>query len=214
MKRLQGDIKMLQKKPLELIDAKPDPDDMLTWYFIIKGPPDSHYTGGMYIGKIMHNPEYPFKAPDFMMLTPNGRFEINKKICLTNSGYHSESWSAMWNISTILLGFISIMADDSTSGISHIKRSEAERQALAKGSMEFNNKNLKKQIDMFEDFVNGTRKMPKSKEEKEKEKKEKKAKKDKEKKETEDTDQVDQVNEDVVEEIVVEKKRKSKKSKE
>lgn len=32
--------------------------------------------------------EYPFKPPEVYMLTPSGRFEINKKICLSISSFH------------------------------------------------------------------------------------------------------------------------------
>ena len=149
VKRLQGDAKILAKHPVEGIDAYQDDKDMLIWYFLLEGPVDTHYEGGLYIGKVMHSPEYPFKAPDFMMLTPTGRFEIGKKICMTNSGYHSESWSSMWNIRSILLGFISIMSDDTTSGISHIKKSKAERQVLAKESQKFNETYHKDIYDIF-----------------------------------------------------------------
>lgn len=152
-KRLQGDMKLLKKQPLDHVHAAPDPDNMLIWYFMVKGPKDSHYANGHYIGKIMHSPDYPFKAPDFMMLTPNGRFATEKKICLTNSGYHSESWSAIWNIRSIMLGFISIMMDDSTGGISHIKRSKEERLEMAKASASYNIKYYGKVYGLFEEFI-------------------------------------------------------------
>ena len=83
-KRLNGDLRLLAKEPLDNIETYPDEDNILIWYFLIKGPEDSPYNNGLYIGKILHNPEYPLKPPDFMMLTPNGRFSINKKICILN----------------------------------------------------------------------------------------------------------------------------------
>jgi len=140
-KRLVGDLKLLAKEPLENIETYPDDNDILTWYFLIKGPEDSPYKDGWYIGKILHNPEYPLKPPDFMMLTPNGRFSINKKICMTNTGYHTDSWSPMWSIKAILIGFLSIMLSDVDTGISHIKKSDEERQSFALSSHEFNTTN-------------------------------------------------------------------------
>jgi ubiquitin-protein ligase len=137
-KRLANELKLLQKDPIEMIETYPDEKDNLVWYFLVRGPDETDYKGGYYIGKLLHNPEYPIKAPDYMMLTPSGRFEINKKICLTNSGYHSESWSAIWNIRTMLGAFLSIMADDSTSGLSHIKKSPEERRQQAKDSVNYN----------------------------------------------------------------------------
>lgn len=32
--------------------------------------------------------DYPFKPPEVYMLTPSGRFEVNKKICLSISSFH------------------------------------------------------------------------------------------------------------------------------
>jgi len=185
-KRLANELKMLQKDPLELIDTYPDEKDNLVWYFLVKGPDDTDYKGGYYIGKLLHNPEYPIKAPDYMMFTPSGRFEINKKICLTNSGYHSESWSAIWNMRTMLGAFGSIMADDTTSGLSHIKQSPSERQQKAKDSVSYNVKHHKDIFIKFERFVNpdGTVKTDddlKKESDEAKEKKEKKEKKKKEK---------------------------------
>ncbi len=181
MKRFVGDAKLIKKTPLDNVDVFQDNTDMLTWYFLLKGAPETDYENGLYIGKIMHNPEYPFKAPDFMMLTPNGRFDIGKKICLTNSGYHQESWSAMWNIRSLLEAFLSIMSDDSTSGISHILKTKHERQTMAKDSFAYNETYHKEVYHTFTRFVDGTDpvmdKINKKKEEKEKKKKEKEKKK-------------------------------------
>lgn len=152
-KRLQGELKMLQKDPMELIDTYPDEKDCLIWYFMVRGPTDTDYQNGFFIGKILHSPDYPNKGPDFMMLTPNGRFETNRKICLTNSSFHSESWSPIWNISTILVGFLSIMADDTTHGIAHIKRTPAERKLMAKESFAYNMQYHKDILANFTRFV-------------------------------------------------------------
>jgi len=139
-KRLIGDLRLIQKDPMEYLDAYPDETNLLIWHFVVKGPSFSDFNGGYYLGKIMHNPEYPFKAPDFMMLTPNGRFMDNKKICLSNSGYHSSEWSAMWNVKSILTGFLSIMLDDKEHGISHIHESKTVRTKLALDSISYNKK--------------------------------------------------------------------------
>jgi len=153
-KRLNGDLRLLAKEPLDNIETYPDEDNILIWYFLIKGPEDSPYNNGLYIGKILHNPEYPLKPPDFMMLTPTGRFKTNSKICMTNTGYHTESWSPMWSIKSILIGFLSVMLSDIDSGISHIKMSEEERIELAIGSHEYNETYYTDIFNKFSKFVN------------------------------------------------------------
>ena len=153
MKRLKGDYKLFKKNPHPYVDAFPDPKNVLNWYFMIKGPEDSHYKGGYYLGMIMHDKEYPIKPPDFMMLTPSGRFIADKKICMTNSGYHLSDWSPMWTTQAILIGFLSIMVDDVDKGISHILRSKEEREYLAKQSISFNKAKYPGIIKKFKRFI-------------------------------------------------------------
>ena len=184
MKRLMNDIRMLDKDPFDCIDYYVDQDNMLQWHFLLHSDEKNKfdaYTGGEYIGKILHHPEYPFKPPDFMMLTPNGRFVENKKICLSNTGYHSNEWSAMWNIKSILVGFLSIFLDDDENGISHIHRPESERICLAKQSIDYNKKHHK---ELYENLLQQrVRRLEtlKKLEEKKKKKEIKKLKKNKEK---------------------------------
>ena len=165
-KRLLGEIKLLKKDPHEYIDVSPDDKDLLIWHFLIKGPEFSDFKGGYYIGKIMHNPEYPLKPPDFMMMTPSGRFEIGHKICLSNTGYHTSEWTPMWNIHTILTGFLSIMLDDKEHGISHIHYSKEQREEYARQSTEYNKKNHQSLIKNFTRFLDddgNPRQQPESK---------------------------------------------------
>ena len=152
-KRLIGEIKLLKKDPHKYIEVAPDEKDLLVWYFLVKGPEFSEFNGGYYIGKIMHNPEYPLKPPDFMMMTPSGRFNVGTKICLSNSSYHSDEWSALWNIHTILTGFLSIMLDDKEHGISHIHCTKGEREMHAKNSIEYNKKNHPGILKLFSRFL-------------------------------------------------------------
>lgn len=152
-KRLLGDLRLLKKDPHQFIDVFPDEADLLTWYFLIKGPDESDYKNGYYIGKIMHNPEYPLKAPDFVMLTPSGRFMPDQKICMTNTGFHQSDWSPLWSVHAILTGFLSIMLDDKEHGISHIFNSKEERQMYANDSIQYNKTNFPKLVKQFTRFL-------------------------------------------------------------
>ena len=149
-KRSVNEKKLLDNEPLGYITAYPKEDNPLIWYILVAGQKGTHYEGGHYIGEIHHSPKYPAEPPDYIMRTPSGRYEINKKICLSNSGYHKGEWSATWNIHTILIAFYSIWLDDKEHGISHITRSKAERLQMAKESIQFNNsKDLK---DIYSKF--------------------------------------------------------------
>lgn len=152
-KRIQNELKLIKKDPLENIDIYPDEADIRTWYFLIHGPDDSDYKDGWYIGKLVLSENYPTTPVDFYMLTPNGRFDIEKKICLTISSYHSDQWSAIWSIQKILGAFLSVMCSDYDTGISHIKKSKEERQMLAANSYSYNMSCFRDILKNFPRFV-------------------------------------------------------------
>lgn len=148
-KRFAGEKKLLEKEPLSNMSAYQDDTNPLLWYIYIKGQKDTPYYGGEYIGKIVHSPEYPAKPPKFFMMTPNGRFELEREICLTISQHHPESWSSNWNIKSIMIAFYSIFLDDKEVGASFVKSSDEEKKAFAMSSQSYNQKHLKSIYDKF-----------------------------------------------------------------
>ncbi|CBZ49834.1 ubiquitin-conjugating enzyme, related [Neospora caninum Liverpool] len=46
------------------------------------------------------------------MMTPNGRFVTNRRLCLSISDFHPESWNPSWRVETILTGLLSFMIDE------------------------------------------------------------------------------------------------------
>ena len=65
------------------IRLSPIENNFLQWHFSFTGVSDSPFEGGCYHGKIVLSPEYPRKAPSICVLTPNGRWEVGKEICLS-----------------------------------------------------------------------------------------------------------------------------------
>lgn len=51
------------------------------WHCTIRGPVGTEFEGGLYHFRILLPSEYPFRPPSILMLTPNGRFELNTKAC-------------------------------------------------------------------------------------------------------------------------------------
>ncbi|CAE6232818.1 unnamed protein product [Arabidopsis arenosa] len=140
IKRLQKEYRALCKEPVSHVVARPSPNDILEWHYVLEGSEGTPFAGGFYYGKIKFPPEYPYKPPGITMTTPNGRFVTQKKICLSMSDFHPESWNPMWSVSSILTGLLSFMMDNSpTTG--SVNTSVAEKQQLAKSSLAFNCKN-------------------------------------------------------------------------
>ena len=116
-------------KEYELMKAHPpmpnvfiamDPINHLHWFCLIHSLQEDVYKDGEYLFHIALSPRYPFEAPDFYIYTPNGRFSIKTKLCFSNSSYHNESWSPIWSIKTIIMGFLSFFLDKESRGAGHL----------------------------------------------------------------------------------------------
>ena len=117
--------------------AVPEEKDLYTWHYLVFGLQDCPFEGGFYWGKLIFPRDYPWKPPRILMLTPNGRFEINQPICTSFSDYHPESWDPSWNVQTIVLGLISFMlSEEMTAG--GIRTSVGKKKEFAAASLEFN----------------------------------------------------------------------------
>ncbi len=121
-------------------------------------PPSPRATqGGIYHGRIVLPAEYPFKPPTFSFLTvrrcwlhlcqlyvclmrftrhiqPNGRFEVNTKICLSISTHHPEHWQPSWSIRTALVALAAFFPTKTDGAIGALSYSAEERRALAAAS--------------------------------------------------------------------------------
>ena len=142
-KRLRREMEMYSKENFQFpnLILRPDDSNMLLWYFIVCDIKATPYEGGYYFGKISLPSEYPLKAPDFIFITPNGRFETNRKICTTFSAYHQDMYTSTWNVLTMMEGMISFMTEDDKAGIGSITASDTERSRLAESSLRWNSEN-------------------------------------------------------------------------
>lgn len=136
VKRLMKEAQEL-REPTEQYHAQPLEDNLFEWHFTMRGPGESEFDGGLYHGRIILPPEYPMKPPSIILLTPNGRFEVYKKICLSISGHHPESWQPSWSIRTALLAIIGFMPTHGAGAIGSLDYSKEERAKLAKKSLEW-----------------------------------------------------------------------------
>ncbi|KIP03433.1 hypothetical protein PHLGIDRAFT_121586 [Phlebiopsis gigantea 11061_1 CR5-6] len=136
-KRLNKEYVAMQREPPPFVWAAPDEKNILTWNYIIRGPPDSPFAGGEYHGVLLFPSEYPFKPPGIKMLTPSGRFQPDRKICFSMSDFHPGTWNPAWSVATILTGLLSFMlSDEMTTG--SVTTSDAEKRAYAARSHSWN----------------------------------------------------------------------------
>ncbi|XP_071552477.1 ubiquitin-conjugating enzyme E2 J1-like [Panulirus ornatus] len=136
VKRLFREAKELHEAAEEYF-AQPLDDNLFEWHFTVRGPADSEFDGGVYHGRIIMPADYPMKPPNIIFLTPNGRFETSKKICLSISGHHPETWQPSWSIRTALLAIIGFMPTPANGTIGSLDYTASERAKLAKKSLEY-----------------------------------------------------------------------------
>jgi ubiquitin-conjugating enzyme E2 J1 len=137
LRRIKADIRELSIDPSDQYYAAPLENDMFEWHFTIRGAADTDFAGGVYHGRILLPPEYPFKPPNIVFLTPSGRFECGVKVCLSFSAHHPELWQPAWGIRLILEAIISFLPTPADGALGAIDWTPAERKKLAKESVKF-----------------------------------------------------------------------------
>jgi ubiquitin-conjugating enzyme E2 J1 len=106
-------------------------------HFTIRGADGTDFEGGTYHGRILLPPEYPYKPPHIVFLTPSGRFETGTKVCLSFSAFHPELWQPAWGIRLILEALISFLPTPADGAIGALDWSPAERRRLAARSASY-----------------------------------------------------------------------------
>ncbi|KAG9232598.1 ubiquitin-conjugating enzyme/RWD-like protein [Amylocarpus encephaloides] len=135
IKRILKEAAEINQSPSADYHASPATDsDLFQWHFTLRGPPSSAFSNGIYHGRIVLPPTYPLRPPSFRFLTPSGRFEANREICLSISGHHEESWQPAWGIRTALVALRSFMETDAKGQLGGLECSAKERERIAGGS--------------------------------------------------------------------------------
>lgn len=165
IKDIQDGMKNLKKE--FGIYICPEEDDFYKVHFILPGPEDTPFEGGLYHGMIRLNNNHPYSAPNIHMITPSGRFipeaypipNGSRGICTTSTSFHPESWTPLNNIETLLKGFISLMCDPYDGGVQGLQSSPEQTKELAKKSIKhiIADQVVRKLFsDLHESLVDGT----------------------------------------------------------
>ncbi|KAL4560195.1 hypothetical protein LXL04_032344 [Taraxacum kok-saghyz] len=159
VKRILQELKEMQSNPSDDFMSLPLEENLFEWQFAIRGPNDTEFEGGIYHGRIQLPSEYPFKPPSFMLLTPNGRFETQTKICLSISNHHPEHWQPSWSVRTALTALIAFMPTSPNGALGSLDYKKEERRVLAVKSREsspkFGSPDRQKLIDEIHEYMIG-----------------------------------------------------------
>lgn len=116
---------------MPLFAVWPLEDNFFDWHFTMRGPEDSPYADGLYHGRIEFPSDYPFSPPNFLFLTPNGRFEIRTRICLSVTTFHKEMWQPAWGVRTMLLAIREHFKVEDRGAVGYLSYEASDRQRLA-----------------------------------------------------------------------------------
>ncbi|CUA78260.1 ubiquitin-conjugating enzyme E2 J1 [Rhizoctonia solani] len=139
VKRILQEAKELLNDPSHEYSAGPLENDIFEWHATLRGAPDTEFEGGLYHCRILLPAEYPFRPPSIMVLTPNGRFELNKKICISFTNYHEELWQPAWGVRTAIIGLQGFFPHkgEAAVGVGALEYPISERKRLATLSREW-----------------------------------------------------------------------------
>jgi len=154
VRRLTKELKAYKKDPIKdpKISIAPNEQNILEMHYVIEGSKGTPYEGGVYHGKLVFPKEYPIKPPGVIMLTPSGRFSPGRRLCLSMSDFHPESWNPLWSISTILTGLYSFMIESNPT-LGSIETSTRKKRQLAATSLEYNVKSTPAFSKLFPEYV-------------------------------------------------------------
>ncbi|KAK0507958.1 hypothetical protein JMJ35_009847 [Cladonia borealis] len=131
IKRILKEASELSSNPDPTLHAAPLDSNLFEWHFTLRGPPSTPYSHGAYHGRIILPPAYPHRPPSFRFLTPSGRFEVNREICLSISDHHEETWQPAWGIRTALWALRAFMEGDARGQVGGMEMGRGERERLA-----------------------------------------------------------------------------------
>ena len=120
IRRLQSELTQLTKEPSYFYSVTPNENNFLEWDFLMIGPPDTFFEGGIFKGNLKFPKEYPNRPPQLKFITDMYHPNIynDGKVCISilHEGvdqYGEESVTERWNpshgVNTVLLSVVSML---------------------------------------------------------------------------------------------------------
>jgi ubiquitin-protein ligase len=145
--------------PHEYLKFAMSPNDVNTWYILIenvKGEEDE-FEGGQYLVRMKAPPNFPYAPPEFYFMTPNGLYDVEKKVCISIGEFHKDSYQATLG----MLGFAEQLVSGMTDvkflghGISILHLSTEQRKQYARESENYNHTYNRQYLDMITESYAG-----------------------------------------------------------
>ena len=111
-KRLRKELQNLERNPPDPdIHLIPDPDHILKWTALLRGPADTPYEGGIFQLAIDCGTDYPLAPPSISFVTrvfhPNVHFRTGD-VCLD---ILKKEWSPAWGVQAACRAILALLSD-------------------------------------------------------------------------------------------------------
>ena len=120
-KRLMRDLQLFKKEDLEGINAMlVEEGDLYHWVAYISGPDKTSWEGGIFKLTLDFKESYPSTPPSVKFVTPMFHPNVYKsgEICLD---ILKDKWSAIYNVTTILLSIQSLLTDPNCKSLANVE---------------------------------------------------------------------------------------------
>ncbi len=133
-KRLASELKQINKEPNYFYSIKPQENNFLIWDFILIGPSETHYEGGMFDGQIMFPQNYPIEPPKVKfnnIIHPN--IHRTGEVCISilhqgrdvyNYEKDYERWNPSHGVDSIMMSIISMLSEPNFESPANIEYSK------------------------------------------------------------------------------------------
>ena len=140
MKRIMSEYKELLKEPNYLYSVELT-ENILEWNFLMFGPSDTLYEGGIFPGKIIFSKSYPNEPPKIKFSLDMKHPNIYKDgiVCISilhsgtdEYGYESdnERWSPSQGVNSIMLSIISLLSAPNFESPANVDMSTLQKNNL------------------------------------------------------------------------------------
>ncbi len=158
---MKGQFKKATSMPEETFKYWMDPADMNRWYVVISNiaGDNNEFVGGEYLIRIELPGDFPLHPPEFYIMTPNGVYGTECKVCVSIGTFHKKDYPATQGVAGFVMSLMSGIVGWQTLGtgiqILTEHKSRAENLATmthhAKNSVNYNRTNHRKIIESVEE---------------------------------------------------------------
>jgi ubiquitin-protein ligase len=156
---MQAQFKKAVASRHEYLKFAMSPTNTDIWYILIenvKGKYDE-FVDGQYLVRMKAPEAFPNSPPEFYFMTPNGLYDVEKKVCISIGEFHKDSY-----IGTLgMLGFAEQLVSGMTDvdylghGISILHQSSDVRKQYARESTDYNKTHYAQYMEMITESYAG-----------------------------------------------------------